>query len=90
MLEQIRAELVRLAADDVGVKQDEQFEPQAGTLIRLSIGGAYWHLPPMALVEILNSIPDGAGSLAIKERMGRDENLIWHGPSPAGSRDLNP
>lgn len=90
MLERIRTELARLAANDVGVKQDEHFEPQAGTLMRISIGGAYWHVPPMALLEMLNSIPDGAGSEAIKERMGRDESIIWHGPSPAGTRDPNP
>lgn len=90
MLEKIRAQLARLSAHDVGVEQDENFELQAGTLVRVSNGGAYWHLPPMALLEMLNSMPDGAGSSAIKERIGRDESIVWHGPSPDGSRDLNP
>lgn len=38
MLGKTRTELARLDAHNVGFEQDGNFEPQSGTLVRVSIG----------------------------------------------------
>lgn len=43
MLESIRQELRRVGAEDMKVSMDEDFEPEAGPLLKVENGSAYWH-----------------------------------------------
>jgi hypothetical protein len=87
MLTKIDLELRRLSAIDVRVEIDEDFEPETGRLVKVSHEGAFWHLLPGALEELLEELPDGAGGDAIKQAIEGKAHPVWHGPSPEGSRD---
>jgi hypothetical protein len=87
MLEKIGAELQRLSATEVWVELDDEFEPETGTLVKISYDGTFWHLLPGVLDEILAELPDGAGGEAIKQAIEGNAQAVWHGPSPEGSRD---
>ncbi|MEZ6097783.1 MAG: hypothetical protein R3E01_02310 [Pirellulaceae bacterium] len=84
---QLETELKRLDASDAFVELDEEFEPDAGKLVHLRIGGGYWHFLPGTLLPLLQNLPDKAGSEALNER---NASMVWHGPSPKGSRDTSP
>ena len=87
MLEDIQAELKRLSADEIEVSLDKEFEPEAGTLVRVASDDSYWHLLPEKFLELLKDLPDGAGAAQIKTAIEERANTVWHGPSPKGSRD---
>ncbi|MEX0819581.1 MAG: hypothetical protein WD070_08300 [Pirellulaceae bacterium] len=87
MLEKLEMELQRLSATEVQVELDDEFEPKAGTLVKVSFDGSFWHLLPGELDEILAELPDGAGREAIKQAIERNAQAVWHGPAPKGSRD---
>jgi hypothetical protein len=53
MIEEIHYELKRLQAADVKIEMDEQFEPQAGTLAKITYAGALWHVVPAELLDLL-------------------------------------
>lgn len=89
MLSQIRAELKRLSASDVAVSLDDEFEPRAGTLVKIELDEAYWHLLPNDLLELLDDLPDDAGSEAVRTAIEKKGPFVWHGPSPEGSRDTS-
>ncbi len=88
-IQKTRKELSRLDASDVQIEFDDQFEPETGTLLKVQIGDAYWHLLPGNFFEILQPMPDGVGTEAIKEAIEEEANPVWHGPSPKGSRDTS-
>lgn len=88
-LTDIQNELTRLDAKDARVSLDPDFEPEAGTLAKLEIGEAYWHLLPQELLRIAQQVPDGAGSEKLKQAIEEDAAHVWHGPSPEGSRDTS-
>lgn len=87
MLEKLKMELQRLSAPEVQVELDVEFEPKAGTLVKVTFDGSFWHLLPGELDEILAGLPDGAGGDAIKQAIEGNAQSVWHGPSPKGSRD---
>lgn len=87
MLEKIGAELQRLSATEVLVELDDEFEPDTGTLVKVSFDGTFWHLLPGALEELLTELPERAGAEAIKQAIEGKAQAVWHGPSPEGSRD---
>lgn len=89
VIEQLDNELRRLGASDAAVKLDEEFEPDAGTLVYLRVGAVYWHFLPGALLPLLQSLPNKAGNEAIKRVIERNATAVWHGPSPKGSRDTS-
>jgi len=89
MLIETRNELLRLDARDVHIEFDDEFEPEAGTLVKVEYDGAFWHLLPGKFTELLNDLPDGAGGEAIKVAIETKAQTVWHGPSPH-SRDTSP
>ena len=89
MLTQIRAELTRLSADDVVVFLDSEFEPRAGTLVKIQLGEAYWHLLPEHFLQLLTELPSRAGSEAVRVAIEKHGTFVWHGPAPTGSRDTS-
>ena len=87
MLPEIRAQLARLSADDVVVSLDSEFEPRAGTLVKIELGEAYWHLLPEQFLQLLTELPPRAGSEAVRIAIEKHGTFVWHGPAPTGSRD---
>jgi hypothetical protein len=89
VLSDLQDELERLRAAEVRIELDDQFEPRAGTLARVEIGLAYWHLLPTELQSLLAALPDGAGSEKIRRAIECRGSYVWHGPAPPGSRDTS-
>lgn len=87
-LQQIKSELRRLGATEATATLDDEFAPEAGELVKVEIEGAYWHLLPDRFLRLLNDLPDGAGSEAIRTAIAQNAIVVWHGPAPEGSRDL--
>lgn len=87
MIDEIRSELRRLSAYSIRVSLDAEFEPEAGELVKIERGSAYWHLQPAEFFHLIDALPDGAGSDAVQIAIERDANQVWHGPAPLGSRD---
>ena len=87
MLDKIEAELRRLSADRISLRLDDEFEPNVGTLLRIQLGEAYWHMPPEHFLELLKDLPGGLGNEATRRAIERKATFVWHGPSPEGSRD---
>ena len=90
ILRELQAELERLDAQDVQLALDDQFEPEAGALLRVEIGLAFWHLPPEEFQSLTRDLSAGAGSEAVKEVIEARAMHVWHGPSPRLSRDTSP
>mgnify|MGYP007073391473 CR=1 FL=1 len=90
MLQAIQTELGRLNATDTFVALDRTFEPEAGELVAVDIGEASWHMLPGVFLALLREMPDNAGSEAIQTAIEKDAILVWHDPSPKGSRDTSP
>lgn len=85
---EIERELRRIGAlSDVAFTVDEQFEPEAGRLLKVEIGDADWHLYPEKFLELLEDVPADAGGEAVKSAIERDAVVVWHGPAPKDSRD---
>ncbi len=82
-------ELQRIEADEVRLSLDESFEPQAGVLLKVEIGAAYWHMWPEEFCTLLQEIPDRAGLDAVQQAIERHTMHVWHGPAPKGSRDTS-
>ena len=82
-------ELQRIEADEVCLSIDEHFEPQAGALLKVEIGSAYWHMWPEEFRALLQEIPDRAGLDAVHRAIERHTMHVWHGPAPRGSRDTS-
>ncbi len=89
VLKEIKSELARLSAKEIRVSMDEEFEPETGELVKVELGGAYWHLMPVRFLELLKDLPNRAGSTAVHRAIEQKEAFVWHGPSPAGSRDTS-
>ncbi len=87
MIDQIRAELVRLEAHEVEVSDDGDFEPAAGHLVQVDLAGAYWHLLPEHFLGLLAALPDGAGATSVHQAIESEGQAVWHGPAPPESRD---
>jgi hypothetical protein len=87
---EIKSELERLAAAEVTASLNEEFEPEAGVLVKIELKGAYWHLCPQRFLSLIKDLPDGAGSNAIHEVIEKKATLVWHGHAPKGSRDTSP
>ena len=90
LLGDLSDELQRIDAQDVKFSLDEEFDPQAGTLLKVAIGTAYWHLMPEEFHSIIRDIPDGSGSEALKRAIETEAMHVWHGPSPTQTRDTSP
>jgi len=86
MIDKVNAELARLGADDITAQLDSQFD-SVGTLVRVERDEAVWHLMPAEFLELLEQMPDGAGSDAVHQMIEKNAQFIWHGPSPPGTRD---
>jgi hypothetical protein len=80
-------ELKRLNAEDVQLSLDGDFEPSAGTLLKVEVGLAFWHLPIDDFNQLISEIPDGCGGEAIKRAIETHALHVWHGPSPTQMRD---
>jgi hypothetical protein len=87
ILEQIRAELIRVDAKEIKTTLDSQFEPETGELVRIEHDKAYWHLLPQDFAAVLQALPDGAGTNRVRAAIESDTIRVWHGPSPKDSRD---
>ena len=88
-IKQLENEQRRVGASDASVKLDEKFEPDTGKLVHLRVGAADWHFLPGTLLPLLQELPDRAGSEAVKQMNERNATMVWHGPSPKGSRDTS-
>ena len=86
-ISQIRDELKRLAIKNGRATLDPEFEPEAGELVKLEIGAAYWHLLPKELLNLMQDLPGGAGDEQLKRAIEQSAAHVWHGPAPEGSRD---
>jgi hypothetical protein len=82
-------ELRRIEANQVRLSLDESFEPQAGVLLKVEIGSAYWHMLPEEFRALLQQIPDRAGLDEVHRAIERHTMHLWHGPAPKGSRDTS-
>lgn len=89
MLDKIKSELRRLDAANTNVSLDDDFEPAVGTLLKVEIDGAHWHLQPPEFLELLEQLPAGAGSDEIRQMIEAKATTVWHGPSPKDSRDTS-
>jgi hypothetical protein len=73
----IRAELLRLKADDVQLQCDERHDRAAASLVKLMIGDRSCTVLAAGLLEMLSYLPDGAGNdgieSALELRSGRAE-----------------
>lgn len=87
VLAEIHENLRRLHAPRVHVRLDRRFEPESGVLLRVEHEGAEWHMFPLDFRNLLGELPDEAGEVAIHEAIEYRVMDLWHGPSPAGSRD---
>ena len=87
MMSQIEAELARIQARQITTSESREFEPEVGTLVRVELETAYWHLLPKHLLNLLEELPDRAGDEAVRVAIERNAVFVWHGPSPEGSRD---
>lgn len=87
MLNKIRAELDRVAATEIQVALVEDFEPKVGTMLRVELDMAYWHLLPEHFLELLRDLPDGSGAEHVHRAIEKRGVAVWHGPSPKGSRN---
>ena len=90
MLSEIRSELQRISADQVRVSLNDEFEPEAGTLVKIELGDAYWHMVPQQFLDIVQAIPDDSSSEDVRIAIEKHGPFVWHGPSPKGSRDTSP
>jgi hypothetical protein len=90
LIEQLQNELTRLDVREGQVSMDRQFEPSVGKLVFLKIGEADWHLVPGTLLPLLRGLPDHVGGDAVKKAIESHADMVWHGPSPEGSRDTSP
>lgn len=90
MLQRIESQLRRLSATDIRASLDDEFAPETGTLVKLKLGDAYWHLLPDHLLDVLKELPACAGSEAVREAIEKKATYVWHGPAPKGSRDTSP
>jgi|SRR6056297_347628 len=86
---ELSKELTRLDAEDARLSLDDQFEPKAGTLLKVEIGMACWRLRPEEFQEIISGLSDGVGSDAIKQAIESNAVHVWHGPAPP-SVDTSP
>ncbi|MEX2114641.1 MAG: hypothetical protein WD845_15715 [Pirellulales bacterium] len=87
MLDVIRSELERVAACEIRIRLDDEFEPQVGTLLRVELGSAYWHLLPEHFLDLLKDLEAQSGSETVRRAIEMHAVSVWHGPSPQGSRD---
>ena len=77
LLDELSSELGRLNADDVQLSLDYNFEPKTGTLLKVEIGLAFWHILPEEFQAILSDLPDGASSDAIKRVIEMGTMHVW-------------
>lgn len=89
LLKKLENELARLGAEQAHVEMDDDFEPAAGTLVKLELGGADWHFLPGELLKLLEQLPDSVGAETIKQAIEKEATKVWHGPSPKDSRDTS-
>lgn len=91
ILSQIRSELGRVGARNVSAELDDDFEPEAGTLVKITLDdeAAYWHLLPGEFLDLLKDLPAKAGSEAVKTAIETKGTNIWRGPAPKSDRDVN-
>lgn len=86
-----RQELARIGAErDVSLELDREFEPKFGELMKVTIGGAYWHLVPEHLLELLGDVPDDGGAETLKRVIESKATLVWHGPADGPGREGQP
>ena len=90
ILDLLIREMKRLKADDIALSLDDTFEPKAGTLLKVEIEAAYWHVMPEEFRAIVCEMPDGAGSEEIKQAIEAKAMHVWHGPSPKHTRSTSP
>jgi hypothetical protein len=87
MNNRIHQQLARLRATEIDVQRDSNFEPRAGTLLRIVFQGSEWRLLPGEFADLLGTLPDGAGSEAVKRVIEQRGHHVWRGPEPPRSRD---
>jgi hypothetical protein len=88
-IDDIRRDLKRLAASEVRVSLDPDFEPKVGPLLKVDYDGSYWHMIPQDFRNLLAELPDGCGAAEIKYAIEAKVTHLWHGPSSKGSRDTS-
>lgn len=88
-LRRLADQLQRVGAAEVKLSLDDEFEPKYGTLLRVEIGQAYWHLPVQDFQRILEGLHDNTGSEAIKRAIESKASHVWHGPAPRQNRDTS-
>jgi len=80
MFDEIRAELVRLLADDVQLQTDRRLGHPDSTLIKITIGERFCTVTFAGLMEMLKSLPDGSGAegieAAFEMRSSRAESWV--------------
>ena len=90
ILSQIGSELGRIGAGNVNIELDDDFEPETGTLVKITMDDdAYWHLLPGEFLDLLKDIPAKAGSEAVKTAIETKGTNVWRGPAPESDRDNN-
>lgn len=89
LLDERSSELSRLNAEGVQLSLDDDFEPKVGTLLKVEVGLAFWHILPEEFRTIVGDLPDGADSDAIKKAIEMSAMHVWHGPAPK-SRTTSP
>ena len=85
MLSNIQKNLSRVGATNLKVSLDTVFEPDIGPLLKVENGSAYWHLLPITFQQILDELPDHAGSDAVHQAIETNALPVWHGTAPARS-----
>jgi hypothetical protein len=77
IFDEIRAELLRLNADDVQLQSDERLNRPAASLVKITVGPRSCTVLADGLLEMLSNLSDGAGTTAIESalelRSGRAE-----------------
>lgn len=89
VLAEIRTQLSRLDAEEFHTELDHEFEPETGPLLAVAFDGADWHLFPADFLNLLSDLPDGVGPHEVKIAIEDRVAILWHGPSPPGSRDTS-
>jgi len=87
MLNDIQAELKRISAHQVHVTLDDDFKPDAGTLVRIQRGDAYWHMSPEQFLAILQDLSPEAGDEGVQRAIETKGQQVWHGPATETTRE---
>jgi hypothetical protein len=72
MFDEIRAELARLNAADVQLEADSRKDPNQVELVKITIGERSCTVQISGLINMLRSLPDGAGENAVETALEQE------------------